>query len=98
MEMRVDGVERLRSVGIRYRKRIDWIGWVRDGRNFLVDPVLMDRLDDIGRACVGAEAVGHGEALVEPAIPGTQHSLRSVLCIGVPQGVGEREPRRPVAL
>ncbi len=79
MEMRVDGVESLCRIRGRNRGRIDGKCGIGDGGNRLVDSVLVDGLDHIGRARVGAETIGHGEPLIKPAIPRTQHGLRRLL-------------------
>src|SRR5580698_62671 len=94
MEMRVNSIER----GCRIQALAGAGDLECGGGNGLIDSVLVNGLDDIGSACVGAEAVRHSEPLVEPAIPSTQDSLGWVLCIAVPKGVGKRQPRRPVAL
>ena len=98
MKMRVDGVEGLRRSRRRDLGRIDRICGIGDGGNCLVDSILMNGLDHIRRARVGPEAIGYREPLIKPAIPRTQHSLWRLLAIAAAQRVGQRDPRRPIAL
>ena len=65
----------------------------REVQRLLIHAVLVDRLDDVGRAGGGAEGVRHGETIVEPTIPCAEDGLWrrvSMMC----RSPGQRKSRR----
>src|ERR1700677_2662796 len=98
MKMRVKGIESRCCRRAARLTRSDRKGGIGNRRHRLVDSILVNGLDEVRRSCIGTEAVGHREPLIEPSISAAQNGLWRLLRVSVTKSVGERNPRAPIAL
>src|SRR5580658_3820189 len=78
VKMRIDGLVggEGRRRGAQDRDRL-WSGGIEEARILndpahFIDAVVVNRVEDVRRAGVGAEIIRHGEAVVEEARPGAK--------------------------